>query len=61
MKKVLSYYYIPTGIFLLLALLEFNNTASQNLFMTILGSITIGLFTGLVFHIVTIISKKISK
>ncbi|TWI56197.1 hypothetical protein [Halalkalibacter nanhaiisediminis] len=60
MKKVLSYYYIPTGIFLLLALLDYTNTESQNLLMTIAGALAIGLFAGVVFHLVTKVMKKIS-
>lgn len=58
MKKVSSYYYYPIIFFLLLSLAQPN---IENILMTIVSSIVLGLFAGVVLHLVVIVSKKIKQ
>lgn len=60
MKRVLPYYFVPTCIFLLLSIIELKEPTVQNLFMTLISSIAIGVFAGFILHIAIIIMKKIS-
>lgn len=61
MKRIVPYYYVPAGIFLLLSLAKVTEPTVKNILMTVIGSIVIGLFAGFVFHMATIVMKKVSK
>ncbi|MFC0561769.1 hypothetical protein [Halalkalibacter alkalisediminis] len=61
MKRVLSYYYLPVVFFLLLSLSQLTERDSKTIFLTILASVAIGLFSGFVLHLVTLVMKKVSK
>jgi len=60
MKRVLSYYYLPVVFFLLLSLSQLTERDSQTILLTILASVAIGLFSGFVLHLVTLVMKKVS-
>ncbi|MDT8862039.1 hypothetical protein N0O92_17655 [Alkalihalobacillus sp. MEB130] len=61
MKRVSSYYLLPTVFFLLLSASQLYEESIHTIFMTILGSICLGLLTGFVIHIAMIIKRKVSK
>ncbi|GAE35661.1 hypothetical protein [Halalkalibacter akibai] len=61
MKQVLSYYYLPILFFLLLSLSQLYEPDIQTVLMTILASISIGLFSGFVLHMVVLVMKKVTK
>ncbi|NEU31495.1 hypothetical protein GN156_12045 [bacterium LRH843] len=61
MKRVLPYYYVPAIAFTLLSLAQLNDLTMKHIVMTILASIFMGLFAGFIFHIATILRKKLSK
>ncbi|WP_227937876.1 hypothetical protein [Alkalihalobacillus deserti] len=61
MKRVLSYYYLPVVFFLLLSFSQLTERDSRTILLTIVASIAIGLFTGFVLHLVTLVMNKVSK
>jgi hypothetical protein len=61
MKRILSYYYLPVIFFLLLSFSQLYDPDMKTILLTIIASIALGLFSGLVLHLVIMIMKKVSK
>lgn len=61
MKRVLSFYYVPAVIFLLLSFANMKEPSVRMIVMTILSSLLLGLFAGFVFHLAMIVRNKLTK
>ncbi|MCM3712618.1 hypothetical protein M3202_00855 [Alkalihalobacillus oceani] len=60
MKRLLSFYLFPPLILILLSISSMERPIA-NIGMTILASTVLGLFAGFIFHIATLIGKKLTK